>query len=336
MTANVFLIPGVMGSELLLPGDQSEDERRIWYYRGKSAQEVVDALLDEPNLTVGGLVKDPLLFIEAGYAVVESFLAKNCKKASMSFFPWPYDWRKDIHVIASLLHRQLRDTKGDIFLVAHSMGGLVARLLLETYPSNDSVVSRIKKLFLTAVPNFGAPLALFRVLGFNGLPAGVMSGERFKRLSSRPNLYPTPYQLLPAPGVNRFKDSNGGRIDSLEIMALFPNDFIPAGVDSLRRVHDELGLFRKPESTAYYFAGGVGEKQETIISIDVLNASPGAKSPLSRVFGSGDGTVPEWSSLPIEFNQYPGVEFCKIPDVSHTGIFEHPDFQKFLADNLLV
>lgn len=335
MSVSVVLIPGVMGSELFLPQRPRNITSQIWWYRNKSAQEVVTALLEEPNLEVGDLVIDPVLGFEKGYREIIDLLTAECEADGRTFIKWPYDWRKDIHLTAELLRDQLRKIDSDeLILVAHSMGGLVARLLIENSSPGDEVVSRIKKLFLVCVPNFGAPLALFRVLGFDGLPAGVMPGYEFKRLSSRPILYPSPYQILPAPGVKRFKDMTGARIDSLEVMKLFPDVFSQVGIEALRRTQNGLDVARKPSSLAYFLIGGVGENEETISSIEVISDEPGADSPLSRVFGSGDGTVPEWSALPIQFNQHEGVQSQAIPNVTHSGIFGDKDFKDYLSRNL--
>ncbi|HXO20936.1 MAG TPA: alpha/beta fold hydrolase [Thermoanaerobaculia bacterium] len=63
------------------------------------------------------------------------------------------------------------DPASDIFIVAHSLGGLVAKCFLvrcHSFPIRGSYISRIRQMHFIGVPHLGTPLVhpLFRHLGF--------------------------------------------------------------------------------------------------------------------------------------------------------------------------
>ncbi len=80
-----------------------------------------------------------------------------------------YDWRVDNSVSAQALGSVIdqvktayKDVPYQIYLVGHSMGGLVARIYLENLADD---VSNIKSLITLGTPHYGAPLALCAIRG---------------------------------------------------------------------------------------------------------------------------------------------------------------------------
>ncbi|RME87694.1 MAG: hypothetical protein D6785_01695, partial [Planctomycetota bacterium] len=161
-------------------------------------------------------------------------------KRGCSCFSFFYDWRKDIAENAIRLGKFLeekaqfvrnqrrwaglpdKEVKFDI--VAHSMGGLVARYLLR-YGTKDVLQEKnpkitwagskwIGRLFLVGTPNLGSTDAL----------RALILGEEFGFFlpNVEPTLlatFPSMYQLLPSPSLDIFRDDKGRPL-SIDIYSL--------------------------------------------------------------------------------------------------------------------
>lgn len=118
----VVMLPGIMGSELSL------DDRPVWVSIRALAGGGLTALgLDAPNVKAKGL-------LGSGYGALREHLAQTHEVV-----PFPYDWRRSLEESAAALAALLGDllplaeTAGQpIRLLAHSMGGLVVRAMLQT------------------------------------------------------------------------------------------------------------------------------------------------------------------------------------------------------------
>lgn len=123
-----------------------------------------------------------------------------------------YDWRQDNSTSAQYLQGALQmiDTaykeSGDyqVFLVAHSMGGLVSRAYLEnaTY-ANDPWRPNVKALITLGTPHLGAPLAVFAIQGRLNLviPAVTLDFETVIENFVDQSFSDSTYELLPPPSV---------------------------------------------------------------------------------------------------------------------------------------
>ncbi len=114
-------------------------------------------------------------------------------KHSLSLFP--YDWRQDCAAIAQVLQRHIikfyrccGDRK--ITLLAHSMGGLIARYCVDVLPGLDQYIEQVITM---GTPHKGAPDA-FEALR-RGAPLPLNWG---RRATAKPlRTFPSAYQLLP-------------------------------------------------------------------------------------------------------------------------------------------
>jgi pimeloyl-ACP methyl ester carboxylesterase len=196
MKAVVF-VPGIMGTELF-----SKAGEKLWPPKPLETQfgyGRADKLLDN-DVRPGGIIENVSCFDVYG-SMFDQFkqLGFGQDGAQNRFFPFPYDWRLDLEHTAGELARLLDTVDGagaqDIFLIAHSMGGLVSRLMLETgaYAARPWF-AKIRMFVALATPHQGAPLPLARVLGLDST-LGI-SKEDFRKLSNDPR-YPSGYQLLP-------------------------------------------------------------------------------------------------------------------------------------------
>ncbi len=180
----LILIPGIGGSELKVA------ENTIWnkddghggeYSRAYTQDEVI--WLNEPEARAAG--EDDYFDIlrmqtdgvnsEANINLTNNFISPyqefvnfftaNGYILNQNLFVFPYDWRKDISTTASLLdqkiqtiNQQTANQKVDI--VAHSMGGLVAR----NYISDSQRAQNVKRLITLGTPHLGAVESLKTII----------------------------------------------------------------------------------------------------------------------------------------------------------------------------
>ncbi len=121
---------------------------------------IIPGIMGSEKNASGELVLDPILHT---YDDLLASLKKNGYKENQTMFTFPYEWRNDNIQSADLLKNkieQIKKTSGlsKVDLVAHSMGGLVARSYVEGANYQDDV----SHLILLGTPNIGAPEAYLR------------------------------------------------------------------------------------------------------------------------------------------------------------------------------
>jgi hypothetical protein len=316
MTIAAVFVPGIMGTELVLPDGEivwppKVSETVLGYRR-------IDKLQD-PRARPARIISAvscvdfyaPLerLFAELGYG------ATGPKR----LVEHPYDWRRDLFDLAEGLAQHLDQIEAEeIVLVAHSMGGLIARLVLET-PTwrGRRWFGKISRFIAMATPHNGAPLALARVLGLD--PAMGISGKDFIALSGNPD-YPSGYQLLPAPGEDACWNTEAGA-------ALAPLDYYtdtvaedlglkPALVARAQALHAALRAGAPPPQLRYFYFSGAGHKTVTRV-----NVGPGGAAQKVETADAGDGTVPMWSALPRTVQKQVVIN-------DHAGVFRGDPFKR--------
>jgi hypothetical protein len=315
---HVVFVPGIMGSELVAP-----DGTAVWPPTALETQfgyRRVHQLLRD-DLRVGDIVRKvwcvgvyrPLIdtlrdigFAEAG--------------AAPRLHAHAYDWRRDLEELAAGLAARVAGIAAagatDIVLVAHSMGGLVARLMLESgLHAATPGLDRVTALYTLGTPHLGAPLALARILGLD--TALGVSGADFRRFAAD-RRWPSGYQLLPPPGEAPCWDvTANGRLAALDpyepaVAARLGLD--PVLLARAAWVHDTLRRGQRPAGVRYMqFAGG-GHPTATRINVGTtdrrVTVSPDA----------GDGTVPLWSALPNAGQK-------QVVPGNHTDFFTHDAFK---------
>jgi phospholipase A1 len=226
-------------------------------------------------------------------------------RGARRLYTLPYDWRLDLErtagALVALLDRVHADGATTIHVVAHSMGGLVSRLVLESAASRGKPwFASLSSFIALAVPHKGAPLALARVMGLDS--ALGISGPDFKRFTSDPR-YPSGYQLLPAPGdvacwdqgaaaalapIDPYQADNAGRLGlSLALC------------DRARWVHETLDAGQAPPHVRYFYFAGTGHETVSRVNVEWDGKGGFATPPvMTRSADAGDGTVPMWSALP--------------------------------------
>ena len=211
-----------------------------------------------------------------------------------NFTAFSYDWRRDVRDAAAALAGVLDalPPDGDIHLVAHSMGGIIVRWLLESGRfSGDAWFSRVTLAVFVAVPHLGAPLALFRILGQDPIQSILVPNWATRILAGDPALWPSGYQLLPPSGIDCATMPNGTKKDMAEA---FGDRLLSVGVAKMQEVQSVLERFDRPRGTSYVLAYGMGSPR-TVSGVRVGTDGGAQEDP-----GDGDGTVPTWSAEPTK------------------------------------
>jgi pimeloyl-ACP methyl ester carboxylesterase len=203
---NVVLLPGIMGSSLTT-FDGGGDEDLIWIHLLRLACGQIGRLQLTPD---GGGEADPALHVKATDIDKRTYArAVLWLRAHWNVQPFAYDWRKDIDEAAHALAAFIRDTFGDqpVHLLAHSMGGLVARNFIRLHRElweqmRQGDQSRGGRLIMLGTPNFGSfaiPQALTGVESLVRLLAAADLQHNLSELLAILNTFVGTYQLLPAP-----------------------------------------------------------------------------------------------------------------------------------------
>jgi pimeloyl-ACP methyl ester carboxylesterase len=184
----VFIIPGIMGSQLGLQREAPHPVDVLW--------------LDPIDIGVGKL---NLLRPAARAAVrplgvmLYSYLRLKLQLRAGGFAPvcYDYDWRLGIDQLGASLAQRLRSEPADeIMLVGHSMGGLVCRAALR-----HEGMQKVRRVVLLGTPNSGsfAPLQALRGTYPVVRRIAMLTADRSaEALASEIfNRFPSLYHLLP-------------------------------------------------------------------------------------------------------------------------------------------
>ncbi len=267
----VLILPGIMGSKIGTPGRLRDNV--LWL----DPVEVMAGKLLELALPQGRKLQ-PVGVMLFGYLKLKLTLQLAGFDAAFH----PYDWRLGLdHLGNELGDRIARERSPAVHLVAHSMGGLVARAAM-----NSSSGGRIKQLIELGTPNHGsfAPVQALRATYPTVRKIAALdlhhSAEQLAEKVFR--TLPGLYQMLPSPERHEAIDFFNPRSWPADVMA-------PDGrmLDDARRVRAALA----PADERCCLI--VGVNQETVTS-----ARRQKESFEYTLTLDGDGTVPralaEW------------------------------------------
>ncbi len=152
-----ILLPGVMGSQL------SVAQKRIWLEVLPLVQGDLEKLkYGQPNIKAEDV-------LTSTYADFIQFIGR-----SHELKKFPYDWRHSVLHNADLLAQeitqllpQLESSKRPLRILAHSMGGLVARAMLAQHPELWARLQKLGgfRLIMFGTPNFGSYQSVLMQLG---------------------------------------------------------------------------------------------------------------------------------------------------------------------------
>lgn len=277
------LIPGIMGTYL------TRNKKEIWpIFHGSSDEQARE--LTKEDAKIGNIIGNVQGFYKI-YDAIVSFIKNNTDCPLQSF---PYDWRIDLLTTAARLRKFLDGIEGRKVIIAHSMGGLIIRYLLESGNyRNDS----ISDVIYAATPHLGAPEALMRILGQTGLGCLSLNPANFAYMAGFAKLFPAGHQLMPAPGRSFFRTPPGWTVDLYNGKFKSTDVAFQYGVGRAAALHAGL-TGRAPDGVKYhcFYGDSIGD---TRVAVDLIQSGKGLrinpKQP-SDCFALGDGTVPIWSS----------------------------------------
>ena len=234
-TTPVILIPGLFGSRLrdrvtgneIWPGSAQmilfDEYRRLALEFDPATLQVRGDDLEASGITDAALGRDfygqiiDALQKFGGYVGADA--STPARKGERRYYIYPYDWRQDNVDAARGLDRLIENVRRDyndpalrVDIIAHSMGGLIARYYLRYGPvdvldGSEQLVtlygtSRVRKLILLGTPNMGSASSLHAFL--TGEPVGLrrIPPEVLATL-------PSGYQLFPHPLVTWLIDASG-------------------------------------------------------------------------------------------------------------------------------
>ncbi|MGE5250108.1 MAG: lipase family alpha/beta hydrolase [Bacteroidota bacterium] len=325
----IILLPGIMGSALQKDGKDlwALSGQALWQYLTNLKNTVQQMRLGDEDWTVDDrgdgvhasrLIEDlhsiPPFVEHAGYSVIRKGIREffgltegsiDSPSEQASFYPFPYDFRRDNRVAARKLQEfvqaqlpKWRAWSGaddaQVILIGHSMGGLVSRYYLEVLGGWRDCIAAIT----VGSPHRGAIGAI------DGLSNGV------KKLAidftDVMRSFPSAYQIAPTypvvksghqyvrasetddiPNVDQAR-AKAGRDDFLDAIRL-------AAIEN-----------RKDPQYVQRLIPWVGTRQDTqqsaVLSGGKLIPSYDAPAGLDPSLVDGDGTVPRVSAVPADLD----------------------------------
>lgn len=236
----VIIIPGIQGSQLVNP----QTGKRVWFAVKRSKTDDLrlpmkstNLAQNRDNLVATDIIREiklPVLpDVEVYQGLIDSLRERgyaeadwNRPQATDVFYVFPYDWRRDNVESARLLIQKIEavkravrrpDLKFDI--IAHSMGGLVARYAAmygtaDLTPEGGKPVPswagarHINKLLIFGTPNEGAFTAFEALLE----GSAIVADRKLPFVDDfRPEdilTIPSVFQLMPHQMTMRFLDEN--------------------------------------------------------------------------------------------------------------------------------
>jgi hypothetical protein len=248
-------------------------------------------------------------------------IAQHLGSKSVDF---PYDWRKDIITwaadqLALAIASYVKKGSPGITLVGHSMGNLVARMVLESgLYSNKSWFSKITKYVGICGPHFGVPRILEYALGLKG-SLGVFPAD-MQTATADPR-YPSVYQCLPDAKHPVLWDISGLSPQPQNLYTKpVANKFNLCWQNLLaaQQLHNYINFQRKPPNVQYVLIAGSDQTTDERTEYDGLTFSEPTDS-------YGDGMIPIWSSAPYGLNP-------QITPGDHIDILKSYPFRQILYE----
>ncbi len=326
----IVFVPGISGSELIYESETPPIWPPNWWDVPFGYQEL-DELIDPNNVTVGNVI-DSMLGVLPGYQTTENDLSTISGLIKGAYLTVPYDWRIDLMSAVDTLANKIDafvSSSGitEITIVAHSMGGLLTRLLLESKYANKNPptwLSKITRVLFACTPDLGAPTALARILGLE-VTEYVISPSQMQQFAGDSH-FPAVYQLLPPPDKNILLDTVANQYipyDDARVIDAF--NLSNSNLGAAQKYRQALNPANKPTTVSYFFVYATG--QQTDEGVNVAGLSLNGAAPYQD--DQGDGTVPIWSIVQAAAQFTPNIPTASFPG-GHLDVLWSDAFRQFL------
>lgn len=278
---NVVVIHGIMGGELTSRGVVSAALDKIWlnyvqlflgrFNRLRLKEDGETEVDPQVTISATGMIKKY-------YGEIMMSLQQEWNVCQFYF-----DWRKDIRVAARQLAAKASQQFGadaKFHIVAHSMGGLVARWYIrENRARWDGNKSR---LIMLGTPNYGSFAVPQIITGLEGIVRKIATLDRHNdraQVAAIANSFPGSYQMMPSPA----------KLPKMEALydpatwvryAMIPKAFL----DTARQFQKDLADIHDDRMV---YVAGYG--QDTLSDVDVTRVGEEKAYTHTR---KGDGRVP--------------------------------------------
>jgi pimeloyl-ACP methyl ester carboxylesterase len=290
---NVVVLHGIMGSELTYYETDAHPDT-IWLKIFRLIAGQFERLrVDDEGQSISRIQATGILKRYYGELLLSLMQSWNAHAF------W-FDWRLDINSAADQLALRLQEWFGDhepVHLVAHSMGGLVARAFIKRHTERwesmwDSQDNgrRGGRLVMLGTPNHGSFAIPHLLLGLNDTLHKLALADLHHNLQDLFDIIKTfvgSYQMLPSPLVPGMQDMQ--RL--YEVSTYAPLDPLPSRFAVAREFHTGLQMVIDPDRMLYV----AGYNQPTYSGIrdwNQLRSTDGYE-----VTKRGDGTVPHTLGL---------------------------------------
>jgi hypothetical protein len=336
----IVFVPGISGSALIYQNKTPPIWPPNWWDVPFGYQELSE-LLDPTNVTVGNVIDSVTLVQDVVVLPVYQTTENDLKSISNSlngvasgpYLPAPYDWRIDLTSAVNNLANQIATfatTPGlaEITIVAHSMGGLLTRLLLEWKYANSpppAWLSKITRALFICTPHLGAPTAFPRLLGLE-VTEYVIQPLQMKQFANDSN-FPAVYQLLPSTSANILYDSATNKYipyDDPSVITAF--GLSTPNLTAAQNYRQALNPGKKPTTVSYSFVYATGQTTDEYLEVEDLSSLIGA---VVQQDTQGDGTVPSWSIVQAAAQFTPNIPTASFPG-SHVDVLQSDAFRQFL------
>ena len=262
----VLILPGIMGSRLgyrFLPGFPDI----IWF----DPLDIAAGKLGDLELRKRRNIK-ALGVILFAYLGLKLRLRINGFDADFA----PYDWRRSLRSLGRELADEIAKGERPVHLVAHSMGGLVARASLAHQPP-------IRRIVMLGTPNFGSFAPLQAVRGVYSVVRRIAqldlyhSPEQLAKIFAE---FPGLLEMIPVPGAGDWRDYFS--LDN------WPNAGVLPDATSLTKAKNvQASLPTQAPGTEIIMISGVN--RETVVNAAL---SDNGHELNYTITNEGDGTVP--------------------------------------------
>lgn len=335
----LVFVPGIMGSELRLRGVDDKGMPRDQLVWGEDIGTVMKTLGREPEVlgsadlvstTVIRHMRYHFLKLVKVYGPLIDFC---CDKKGLdltpnkNFQPFAYDWRLDLLETANLLDQFIEKTPGPVFILAHSMGGLVTRIMLNM---NGAGSRKVAEVFQIASPVEGSTKAFTTIKRHPSLSSLAdplwklyhnFKPDRRAKLTEVMANMPSLYQLMPPDRCKILLKRSGTKLSAVDSSMWLARDMTL--VNKAQLAHQLLQLRPKVPIKGIF---SVDLDTDWLVGVNDQRQLLGTQS-----VADGDGTVVTSSANALSTT----VKGIKGKQAEHTSLCSmkcvHDELRSFLS-----